>query len=240
MSNRVTWVAASVFSGLTIVFCLLGFWQLDRAREKEERLNIFETRWQSPVVDMNLFTPDQWHSAEHMFWRRVRITGHYPEDLPYFYLDNQIHKGIAGYNIYRLFRLSEDNHVPVQLGWQPVGMDREVLPVPPSVAAGALMLPVALVAPPAAGISLQPWSPEKRSLTEKNIWRLPSLSVEKLAGMLDKKILPYVARPMGEEVALIKPYGGLPPERHRGYAFQWFSLAVLCPLFFIGVKKWAS
>ena len=234
-------MAASVaVIGLTLLLCWLGFWQLGRARDKEERLHLFEERLQAPIVHINQLPADQWYQVDHMFWRRVRLDGRYPAELPYLYLDNQVYKGSVGYNVYRLFHLRAGDYVPVFLGWRPVGSNRSIWPEPPSVSEELLTLSVTLVAPPAAGLLLQPWRAEKKVSAGQAIWRLPSFSVDNLATAVRRDILPYVARPIAEGAAAVQPFGGLPPERHRGYAFQWFSLAILCPLFFIGVKKWAA
>ena len=66
------------------------------------------------------------------------------------------------------------------------------------------------------------------------------IDLDKTARDLKRPVLPFVvlmemALPHGF-VREWSPYLGIGPERHRGYAFQWFSLAAAVAVVWIVVK----
>ena len=67
--------------------------------------------------------------------------------------------------------------------------------------------------------------------------RVQQIEIEKLGRLFSKQLLPFAVYLDKNEVIGYKKYWQpivMPPEKHRGYAFQWFSLAVAWLALMIG------
>ena len=191
----------------------LGFWQLDRADQKQALLQ----QWQQAefkALDEPLQEFD-----------RVQLSGALDQQR-YLLLDNQIREGVAGYEVVGLLR-SDNAAAPhslllVALGWVPVGMDRQRLP--------ALELPGRLEAIPA-----RLDHPDKGLVLAEEQWsghwpeRIQQLDRTRIAEHLGESLSPWLLRPEVEpltgKMGNWKPVV-MPPEKHLGYAVQWFALAL--------------
>lgn len=112
--------------------------------------------------------------------------------------------------------------VLVNLGW--TDFDR-LSPRLPPLPEGEVVIEGLLVAPPAVGLSLaQPsWQPGRIPL-------LLHLDIEALAAQMGERLAPAVLLlDAGAPFGLLREWPALPntlpPERHRGYALQWFGMA---------------
>ena len=115
----------------------------------------------------------------------------------------------------------------VDLGWRALPPDRTLpeVPSPPSpVAVRGLLAP-----PPSAGLAL---GPAFSATGEPGRWLASRLPAEGLAAALGLPALPervlrlHPALPFGDERDLDLLPNTLPPQRHLGYAVQWFGLAL--------------
>lgn len=120
----------------------------------------------------------------------------------------------------------------VNRGWLPLPPDRTP-PVVPAPAAGEVALSGLLVAAPAAGLRLAapPWSPGQ---------------APPLLAALDIAALRQAAGPLFDGVLQLDPAAPdgftrrwqplpntLPPQKHRGYAVQWFGLATAVAVIYL-------
>ncbi len=211
-----------------------GFWQLRRAEDK--RAIAVEQAYRGDketfVLDPGLAVSA---SLEQLRHRRASAAGQYRNDIQYL-LDNRTHNRVAGYHVLTPFRLQgSDVHLLVNRGWLPVGPDRGRLP-DVSVSERVVVQQGKIVAPPALGLTLgvsgyddEGWP---RVVQHVDLARIQ----EQLRGPL----LPFVLRlsPASDHgyERDWKVRAGLTPDRHLGYAVQWFALAVAL----VGLCVWAA
>jgi len=203
-----------IFQALLIVPLLmgLGFWQLERKGEKEVLL----VQWSAPVEIKNL------SDGNLKGFDRVRIEGALDQQR-WFLLDNQIRDGVVGYEVIGVFQpASGSGSWLIALGWVAATVDRSRLP---EIALPAGMLELtARLDRPSAGLQLvEPvW---------QNSWpeRVQQLELERFEARLEERLSHWLLRPE-QEVLTGKSVNWqpvvMPPERHLGYAVQWFGLAL--------------
>ena len=202
-------------------FASLGVWQLDRARQKEAML-VEADRVLAQRTSVAL--ADAADPARASAYEWAQGGGHFLP-APAVLLDNQNHQGRPGIRIYRAFQPA-GNAPPllVELGWLPLPGDRRL----PNIDSFEDISQIAglLAPPPSAGIS--------------HAIALPQPSGDLLTTQLDHRVIadalglptlaPRVLRldpdlPLGYARDLELLPNTLPPERHLGYAVQWFALA---------------
>ena len=225
MRRRQTLIAGWLLAlGLAAVFVHLGLWQRDRGREKQARLDTAARvlAGRAPVGDAVAFDPAR---ANALDWYATR--GRFAA-APVLLLDNQLREGRVGVRVYRLFQPAAGGELLVDLGWLPMAGDR-ALPVPAPVPAGDVTLSGLLAPPPSPGLALG--EPMSRAGDAWLLVRLEPVQVARLAGTPGQALAPRVLRldpalPIGHARDLALLANTLPPDRHRGYALQWFGLAL--------------
>jgi surfeit locus 1 family protein len=233
IANRV--FAPSLFAALLTLAALaafgaLGLWQVGRAQEKRAMLESFERGMQTDHA-LGTGRVDGLPRFQH-----VSATGRYDPGRQVL-LDNMPSStGQPGYRVLTPFvRDGADRLLLVDRGWVPLGVSRERLP-PVDVgadvreAAGRLDdLPVpgmrigGAAAPGATG-----WP---RVL---NFPRRADLELALGEPVESRIVLLDAQRPDGFE-RVWRPALGFPPERHLGYALQWFALAIVAIVLFVAL-----
>lgn len=202
-----------------LLFVALGRWQWGRALEKEALLAARAQALAQPAprpLAHALANEDgglQWAEGEGEF-----------ADAPAILLDNQQRGGRVGVKAYRLFRpLGGDREVLVDLGWLPLPPDRSL----PAIARpeGRLRVRGLLAPPPATGLRLAAAGGHADGTR-----LLLYLDTTELARDLQRPLAARVLRldpglPLGYARDLDLLPNTLPPEKHRGYALQWWGLA---------------
>ena len=217
-------------------FSWLGSWQLDRAGEKERRLGAFAVRTADAPILLNdrlsvmpaEIDPEWWR------YRRVEVAGEVLGARQYL-LDNRTRNGVAGYHVYLPMLVTGlERVVLVNRGWVETGPSRERRP-------NLALSPSELVV---SGIVDYPRLP---LLLGDDGYAEPSwpkvvqrIDLDRAARDLGRRVLPFVvlmdaAAPHGF-VREWTPYLGIGPDRHRGYALQWFSLAAAVAVVWLVVK----
>lgn len=212
------WCAALALAAL---FLRAGVWQLGRAEEKQARLDqaraVLERREPQPLTQALAAMP-AWVEFEAAF-----------EAHPALRLDQQRRGQRVGVQVYRLAQLADGRRLWVDIGWQPLPADRTV-PAEPPLPMGGLRLAGLLVPPPSAGLAI---GPALSPLSDQG-WLALRLTPEVLReaaspraeGLLEGAVLrldPIL--PFGHERDLDLLPNTLTPEKHRGYALQWFGFA---------------
>lgn len=219
-SMAVGWAAALL---LAAGFTALGNWQLGRQQEKQAMLDEVAATIaaRSPLALAAAADPARARGYE---W--VAGNGHFAE-APAVLLDNQQRGGRAGVRAYRAF-VPESGSAPllVELGWLPLPGDRTLpeVPRPP----GRQALAGLLAPPPSHGIG-----PAGFAVQDDGTLLAVGLDPAALATPLRQPgIAPRVLKLDPDQAALgyardldVLP-NTLPPERHLGYAVQWFALAL--------------
>ena len=105
----------------------LGFWQIDRAGEKEHIQQLFEQRAQLPEVPITELAADL-SDIEALKYRQVSVTGKY-DNQHQILLDNKVYNQVVGYHVLTPIRINNtDKAVLVNRGWVPGSLDRRILP----------------------------------------------------------------------------------------------------------------
>ncbi|PJJ97690.1 hypothetical protein CO641_11100 [Lysobacteraceae bacterium NML91-0213] len=201
---------------------MLGSWQLGRQHAKQAMLDSAALALSSrgpqaldAAADAQRNRAHEWAAGNGRF-----------ADAPAVLLDNQQRGGRPGLRVYRAF-LPEHGRGPllVDLGWLPVPPDRTIPtigPAPDWSHVQGLLAP-----PPAAGLVAPAIQPQADGSL-----LVMALDPEAIAAVLGVPTL--AARVLRADPALEGGYprdlellaNTLPPERHLGYAVQWFGLAL--------------
>ena len=204
----------------------LGVWQLSRAHEKEQRLFEYEQRNSDTTVlaDNNrLFDLTTGY-------KQVRITGHYLIGQS-FLLDNQVQNSRVGYHVFTPLQLDDQRLILINRGWIALGTSRENLPEIPTPETEVVITGV-LSPAPGHGILLGD------DIQTNKLWPrvvlaiiLPRLASELNAALAPQIILldPAATDGFVREWKIVQ-FG---PERNYGYAFQWFTMAIVVLIIFI-------
>ena len=205
---------------LCFTFFSLGRWQLSRADWKQGRLDavaavLKERKPQSLARLSQIANTD-------LAW--VAGRGHFIAG-PALFLDNQPLGDKVGVNVYRVFQPDQGKPLLVNLGWLPVPGDRR-MPRPETIN-GAYQVDGLLVAPPSPGLAIGPAYVK----TSDDYWLLTRMSLPELSADLKIPLATRVLRlnpdfPIGHARDLDILPNTLPPEKHRGYAVQWFGLGL--------------
>ena len=213
-----------------LILIKLGFWQIDRALEKEQRQQRISELSQRQALSLaQLLTLSGLQDGINDL--PIQLKGDFVGDKV-FLLDNQPNKGRLGYRVYQIIE-SNGDAILVNLGWVQGSIDRNILPkISPVTGQHTITGNVREVE---VGIQLQ-----AQNLTNPS-WplRVQQIELDKFSQLIDKKLLPFVVYlDKKETIGYIKNWQPIvmPPEKHRAYAFQWFSLA----LAWISLMVWAA
>jgi len=214
----------------------LGFWQLDRARQKEAIQAVFQAQSERPPAPLASVALDD--PASH--FRQVIAVGAY-DGKHQILLDNQIQDGQPGYHVFTPLRTPDSPEaVLVNRGWVPLGRSREQLPDIALADAGVTL----------SGRLAQPANPAIRlggAKSAMGTW-------PRVVQFLDYQALAdELGYPLAPAVILLDPqaesgyrrdwrpqFGGMGPEQHYGYAVQWFALAAALMVIYIAVNTHRS
>jgi cytochrome oxidase assembly protein ShyY1 len=162
---------------------------------------------------------------------------------PVLLLDNQRRGEQVGVRVLGIVHPREGRPLLADFGWLPVPADRR-MPTP-HLPGGELALAGLLAPPPGAGLAIGPALATPAApvdgITTLVLLRADIASVSRETGLaLAPRVLRIdPAQPLGYARDLEVLPNTLPPERHRGYALQWFGLAfaTLCTALFMQFRR---
>lgn len=214
---------ANLFLSLLAILVLalllrLGLWQLDRAQEKQNLLDAQSARIQLEPTDIMLLGKYDENSR----YLPVSLTG-ILDNQHQILIDNQVKQGVAGYFVLAPVKLANGLSVLLNRGWVPLGNNRQELP-DVSTQLKSISVIGRVDNFPSVGIKLK----GADYLTEGWPAVTQVVDTEKVAQRLGYAVLPFQVLLSAEE-----PNGydrqwqpmKMGPEKHHGYAFQWFALA---------------
>ena len=208
----------------------LGFWQLDRAQQKQTLQDEFMVQSQRPTVDIERLTLGSAASR----YRRVIAIGEY-DQAQQILMDNQVRNGQVGYYVYTPLKLMRAKRaVLVNRGWIAVGESRQRLPDLRLVQT-AITVQGRLSQPVNPGLLLdepddQPWPLVVQHISYERLSQRLGYALEPAVILLDAD------DPQGYVRDWRPQFGGLGPQRHQGYAVQWFALALTLVVIYIAVN----
>ncbi len=214
------WLLAPLVLVLFIGLLGLGFWQLQRAEEKRA----FLEHWQGVSRNGEAKPIREALKRQEKPFVRVWAEGHYDRSRHYL-LDNQIRDHLPGYEVLTPLQLTgSDRLVLVNRGWMPRRKARGERPAIPTPA-GKVRVTGLLVDPPQSGIQLGPPDPGKGRWPKLVQYVEPSRIAEQLQAPVAGRVIrldPKVAHGFRRQWQAPVAFG---PNRHIGYAIQWFALA---------------
>lgn len=211
------WAIALLAAAL---FARLGFWQLERADEKRDMLAKASSALSSRTPKPLSVIADEQRIADYDW---ITVEGRFA-DAPAVLLDNQQQGGKVGVRAYRVFVLKDGLPVLVDLGWTALPPDRTLPRVARDVERerlSGLLLP-----PPGQGLDMGAPVKQSEGTLLATAIDLPSLRV----ALELPALAPRVLRPDNDpSLGYARDFdilpNTLPPERHLGYAVQWFGLS---------------
>ena len=204
------------------LFCRAGAWQLDRAGQKRAMLAQSEKALAerkplplSAASDPARATAYDWAAGEGRF-----------ASVPAVLLDNQSHADRVGIRVYRVFLpASAAPPLLVDLGWLPLPGDRR-LPVI-ETPTGSMRVAGLLAPPPSPGLAGAGAAPQADgNLLAIGLDRAALADALKLPTLAPRVLKLDPASKLGYARDLDILPNTLSPERHLGYAVQWFGLAL--------------
>jgi surfeit locus 1 family protein len=218
---RPLWLVAAAAG--CVLFVALGNWQSRRAEEKiaaQRRIDALATAAPARL-------PATLVAASEYVGRRVTVRGEYDSKHSVF-IDNRVHKGVAGYHVVTPFRIEgTDLHVLVNRGWVAAGPRRDRLPEV-AAAPGSQTIEGLAVVPSGRTYELAPDAapgPVRQQLAIERIGAETGLRLQPLVVQLTSEAKDGLVR------AWERPDAGV--NTHRAYALQWYALAFLTAIIYV-------
>jgi len=212
------------------VLLRLGFWQLDRKKEKRGLIELFKQQNESGP----LFIKDTIKLDKKLNYRTAQVAGKYNSGKQIF-IDNKIYQGKTGVYVMTPFKLKDSEYsILVNRGWVPMGIDRLTLPkIKTTTDTLTLSGKIKTLGkkPFMVGDQFQsnegwPALMQWVSLTD----------IENKSGL---KLLPYIflldEKEQSGYIRNWKPVV-MQPEKSTSYAVQWFALALALTIIYIVVN----
>lgn len=236
-----SWFGTVLMLMVLALFARLGFWQIHRAEEKRTLITQFETG-ETTTVELRAD-----NAATLPRYQQIRAAGHY-DARHQVLLDNMpsngpTRKGQPGYRVLTPFELATGGWVLVDRGWVPMGATRGQLP---DTAFGddartlvgrldELPQPGFRMGDNAAAVAAADWPRIMSFPRHEELEQALGQSLQRRIVLLD------AAQSDGYE-RVWEAHFGFGPERHLGYAAQWFALAaaVLVVYLIVSFKSKAS
>lgn len=199
----------------------LGFWQIERAEDKQLLIDHAAKQLQLPPVKISSVTVPE----VSLSGRRIIVSGEFTPQR-YWLLDNRVFRGRVGYQVIAPVETKSGQVVLVNRGWVEAPPLRSDLP---SVKFSSESLSIA-----------GRWKPVENTLPEGNetqskVWnvdwpiRIQSVNIEKMKSDLGRDLLSgYLQISPDDPQALQVLWKNINvmPEKHVGYAVQWFAMTV--------------
>lgn len=228
-----SWVVVVVTVVAVVIFARLGLWQLGRAQEKISMLDAAANAAELPALTQLE------NVSNDLLYRHVRLRGKFDFDRQ-FLRDNIVLDKQPGYEVLTPLLLeTRDNRAPqivlVNRGWLPLGHDRQQRPdVMPAVKSAAVTEVEGILVKPSKGFTLGEAFDDSQTG-----WPavMQYLDYKTIAARLDTMALLPAVVVLKAQQPQSYAYSWKPvadgPEKHYGYAFQWFAMLFAVVVLFI-------
>jgi surfeit locus 1 family protein len=213
-------MTALVVVGVPLAMAL-GFWQLERAEQKQTLENSrLDSYGALPIDEQGLLQASD--------FSRVKLAGRY-DTARQFFIDNHTRRGVPGYLVVTPFDTVGGRCVLVNRGWIAAPSSRAALPVvasPPGM--------VQIVGTRWADMGLSPGATGDHW---DAAWpkRVQYMDLVRMAAVIGEA-LPIEFRLDDGQPGSLEPIiigEEMTPARHLGYAVQWFGLAAMLAVAFV-------
>ena len=219
----VTTLAAA--AGIVATLALAN-WQLNRAHEKEARAERLDVLARDAPVALGV---DEVKAAD-VEWRKVVARGRF-EPRHAVFIDNRIHRGVAGYHVVMPLEVGKAGAAPryvlVNRGWIAGSPERGTAPkvITP---AGTVEVTGTAVVPTKRFLELS------ADVTEGSVWQ--NLTLERYRAAVPLALQPVVLQQESAlDDGLVREWDApnLGVDKHYGYAFQWLALGATLLVFYL-------
>ena len=197
----------------------LGFWQLDRADEKQHILNQYNANQQASPAGVeglqsrtNLQYRSAWLEGELDAKRRI-------------ILDNRVANGKPGYEILEALNVAGMGQmILVNRGWVPASLDRNILPQIEAVEGQVKFRGVLYQS--LGGYRLDDGISQVAEWPARVGW----ITAERAEELFAESFFPYQLRLDQDSPGALQtgwPTVSVQPAKHTGYAVQWFAMALV-------------
>lgn len=208
----------------------LGFWQLERAEEKQLLLESYEEQQKLPQQQ---WPPIAVRTETH--YQPISVSGQF-EPRHVWLLDNQSRQGQVGYEVIMPFVIDNgDNEkseiLLVNRGWVKAPAERSTLPVI-ETPTKTIQLTGYLHQPSLNAI----FQATKNDYAEDWPRRVLNINSAIASQQLKEDFYPTVLRLLSDsEAAFITEWkvANTQPEKHKGYAIQWFSMTIILIVLYV-------
>ena len=208
----------------------LGFWQIDRAAQKQELIRLYDEAQKQAALELKTeqaITPL-------LNYRDVEIHGQYQERFTIFH-DNQVHNKQPGYHVIQAVKIADSDYsVLVNRGWVRMGQTRQELPSVKTPAESlSLKGKIKLISEKTFTLgdikqSNQGWPAVVQWLDTEELSKATGLKLHPFIVLLDANDAHGLVRDWKPVV--------MQPEKNISYAVQWFSLALVLLIIYIVVN----
>lgn len=207
----------------------LGFWQIERAEEKQKLQAQFDQQSSLPPIALAASIQAAADQGLAQGNQRLSFAGYF-DNQHMLLLDNRIKNGSVGYEVLAPFTTDQGASLLVNRGWIEGFADRRQLPVVPPVEEHVELIAKVYV-PLGEPVLLQAdqWSEQWPIVVQ-------SVDIDRLAQRMDISFYPYLLRiEAAESGALLVdwPAVNTRAEKHWGYAVQWFLMAAALLVFWL-------
>ncbi|SBS36310.1 SURF1 family protein [Marinomonas aquimarina] len=215
-ANKQVWLLllCGLMTGLMLS---LGTWQLGRADEKRKwqaammQPKVYQSDWLDHIVDGNL----------------LKVVGHYLPERQ-FLIDNKVVNGVPSYDVVTPFLASDGTLFFVNRGAVPARSNREQLPTLSAIDALEASLLIRVYAPSKSSFRLSDAQYATAGWPKRVQYYDADYFTQVLATGQITVVFPTEVRLEPQQLGVLTRHWHrqvLSPEKHVGYAFQWFAMA---------------
>lgn len=213
---------------LATLFIVLGFWQIQRAEEKNLMQEKLQERMRAEPFEYTAALGENWQLWQ---YRRVILRGRFIAEKQVL-IDNRVHNGKAGYHVITPFIDADTGRfILLNRGWITTGVNRNVLPdivTPKDEVLVAGRISVVRSRPPMLARDARP-----DEYNEK-VWSY--LDVDYFKQKTGLRVEPYIVlvdSDLNDQLARDWPVINTKTGMHIGYAIQWFVFAIFVVVLFV-------
>ena len=219
---------------LMLIFISLGCWQLYRYEYKHTLKSKYDTALNNLPTQLSKLVSDDLHGKNIPRYTKVKIQGNYIKNKSIF-LDNRTQNHRPGYEVLSLFK---GHHLSkwllINRGWVPLTRSRVNLPKLKAILGeqtivGRIDFP-----------SKKPFLLGAHTLESKT-WplRIQAIQIKQLSRLAKHAIYPFVILLADNQAHGFSRHWliqTVKPEKHLGYATQWFVFALVLLIIFVALN----
>ena len=216
MFSRTRHVIPWLLTGFSVaIMCGLGYWQLDRMVQKQQRLTSIAQKQSNGTLSLE-------EALSHDDPRDITVSFSGAIDANHvLLLDNQIHNQRVGFDVIVPVNTNV-GWLLVNFGWVPAPDLTRTLPDISFTSQTRELIGVLSVP------GNNPLVKETNMALSQSPALIQHIEFPALSNALERKLLPFILHLTTPDPAFIREHQAvvMSPEKHLGYAVQWFGLAI--------------